>query len=86
MAASLLAAVDLSELVVETLSAYEALAVELANDSERLAGIRARLLDKRATSALFDPQAMARKLEAAYVEMYERHHASNEPADFHVAV
>ncbi|WP_137861276.1 MULTISPECIES: hypothetical protein [unclassified Sphingomonas] len=85
VAASLLMAMDAAELIVSNLDEYEEQAIALAHDPGRLERIRARLLANRAPSQLFDPAAMARKLEAAYAAMYERHHAGEAPADFHVA-
>ncbi|WP_163579964.1 O-linked N-acetylglucosamine transferase family protein, partial [Klebsiella pneumoniae] len=74
VAASLLMAMDAAELIVSNLDEYEEQAIALAHDPGRLERIRARLLANRAPSQLFDPAAMARKLEAAYAAMYERHH------------
>jgi predicted O-linked N-acetylglucosamine transferase (SPINDLY family) len=67
VAASLLHAARLPELITETPQAYEALALELARDPARLKGYRDRLA-KRDTP-LFDTTAFARKIEAAYTEM-----------------
>ena len=44
MAASLLRAIQLPELIVQTPSQYEELAVEMANDTRRLRDIRRRLV------------------------------------------
>lgn len=85
VAASLLTALDLGELVAEDLGEYEARAVGLARDPAQLAALRTRLIENRARSTLFDPRAMARKLEAAYAAMYERHHAGEVPGDIRVA-
>lgn len=86
VAASLLAAMGLPELVANDSADYAARAVALARDPARLAALRARLIENRPGSALFDPQAMARKLEAAYAAMYARHHAGDAPEDFRVVV
>lgn len=83
--ASLLTAVGLQELIVETREQYEDLAVELASSPERLAGIRAKLARNLSTAALFDTAASARHLEAAYAAMYDRHHAGSPPEHIHVA-
>lgn len=86
VAASLLMAMEAPELIAPDLAEYEERAIALARDPARLAEIRARLLANRGPSQLFDPVAMARKLEAAYAAMYERHHAGEAPADFNVPV
>jgi predicted O-linked N-acetylglucosamine transferase (SPINDLY family) len=74
VAASLLMALDLPELVTPDQAAYEALAVELALQPQRLALIKQRLLAQRETSPLFDTPRYARELEALYLRMHERHH------------
>ncbi len=69
VAASLVMAMDLPELVAPDLSAYETLAVTLAKDPARLEALRQKLIRNRATSPLFDTDLFARNLEAAYFEM-----------------
>jgi len=68
--ASLLHALGLAdELLVQDASAYEARAIELARDPARLAQLRRRLAQARATAPLFDTPAFARALEQAYEAM-----------------
>jgi protein O-GlcNAc transferase len=69
VAASLLNAVGLPELVAPTWQDYEALAVTLARDPERLASIRKRLDDNRAHAPLFDTEGFARDIEAIYEKL-----------------
>jgi predicted O-linked N-acetylglucosamine transferase (SPINDLY family) len=71
VAASLLKAAGVPELVTEGLEAYEALALRLAREPALLTSFRARLEQNRATSALFDVERFRRNLEAAYVRMWE---------------
>jgi predicted O-linked N-acetylglucosamine transferase (SPINDLY family) len=75
VAASLLTAIGLPELIVASAEEYEELAVELAMAPQRLAGIKLKLAENRVTAPLFDTVRYARSLEAAYVLMYERFHA-----------
>ena len=82
VAASLLNAVSLSELVTRSLDEYEALALSLANEPERLRALKARLTAGRENAALFDTVGYARNLEAAYVKMWERHLNGEPPASF----
>ena len=84
VAASLLHAVGLPELVVETPEKYEALAIQLANDPVRLGEIRARLARNRLAASLFDTRRFARTIETAYTEMHRRHLAGAAPD--HLAV
>ena len=85
VAASLLYAAGLPELVTESLADYEALALRLARNPEALAAIKSRLAQDRDTMALFDALQFARHLEAAYVAMHKRHQRSLPPAGFTVA-
>lgn len=69
LAGSQLHAIGLPELIASDLAGYEALAVALATEHARLAGIRERLRANRATHALFDHARYCRNLEAAYTGM-----------------
>ncbi len=79
--ASVLRAAGLPELIASTPQQYEQLAVELASDPRRMAGIRAKLADGLRTAPLFDTAASARHLETAYARMYDRYHAGLPPED-----
>ena len=69
VAASLLNAVGLPELTVTALDAYEALAIELATQPEKLALIKGKLAANRLTTPLFDTGLSTRHLEAAFAAM-----------------
>jgi protein O-GlcNAc transferase len=84
VAASLLQAIGLPELITGTPEAYENLAIELAENLLKLAEIRRRLADNRLTSPLFDTRRFTRHIEAAYTTAHERHLAGL-PSD-HVRV
>jgi len=79
VAASLLHAVGLPELVAADLAAYESLAVELARHPQRLATLRAKLAANRATEPLFDTGRFARDIEALFTAMVERQRAGLPP-------
>ncbi len=72
MAASLLGAVGLAELVTSSAADYEAMAVALARDTARLAGLKDHLEKNRDTVLLFDSTRTTRHLEAAYTNMITR--------------
>jgi protein O-GlcNAc transferase len=72
VAASLLEAIGLPDLITHTAEEYEDLACQLATDPARLAAVRQRLLANRATSTLFDTAAFTRNMEAAYRRMVGR--------------
>ncbi len=84
VAGSLLNAIGLAELITATVEQYEALAVELAGDPQRLAAIRARLADNRLRAPLFDTQLFTRHIEQAYTRMYQRQQHGLPPDHFFV--
>jgi len=73
VAASLLTAVGLPELVTPDLAAYEALALQLATDAGRLAMLRQKLQAQRDSAPLFDTPRFTAHLEKAYLQMVERY-------------
>ncbi|HEY1876944.1 MAG TPA: hypothetical protein VGG66_05715, partial [Rhizomicrobium sp.] len=72
VAASLLHAVGLPELIAPTPEAYEEMAVALARDPERLGVLKARLAANRAIAPLFDTPRFARDIEAIYEKLAQR--------------
>jgi protein O-GlcNAc transferase len=84
VAASLLKAVGLPELITTSLEEYEALALRLARDPAFLAGIKEKLLRNRDTYPLFDTARFTRHLEAAYTTMWQRSQRGEPPAAFAV--
>ncbi len=80
VAASLLRAVGLAELVAADPDGYEALALSLARDGSRLAGLRHHLEQVRHTAPLFDTPRFTAHLEDAYMMMWGRHLAGLPPA------
>jgi predicted O-linked N-acetylglucosamine transferase (SPINDLY family) len=72
-AASLLTAIGVPELITSTQQQYEQLAIELASNPQRLAGIRTKIQNNRLTSSLFDTPRFARNLEAAYTAIHDRY-------------
>ena len=79
VAASLLSAIGLPELVSPDLAGYEALALALAQAPERVAALRTRLAANRATEPLFDTGRFARDIEALYTLMIERQRSGVPP-------
>ncbi|WP_419318843.1 tetratricopeptide repeat protein [Caulobacter sp. ErkDOM-E] len=85
VAASLLTALELPELVTERLEAYEALALDLARDPERLAALRDKLSTLIKTTPLFDTDLSRNHIEAAFIGAWERYQRGEPPAAFDVA-
>ena len=84
VAASLLNAIHMPELVTTSPEAYEALAIELASNPGTLAEIRRKLARNRLTTPLFDTPLFARHIDTAYRTMYERHQAGLPAEHIHV--
>lgn len=84
VAASLLNAVGLPELITESLTDYEALALKLAKSPDLLSGIRARLSRNRSECPLFDTKRFCSHMESAYTLMWERSQRGEAPASFAV--
>jgi predicted O-linked N-acetylglucosamine transferase (SPINDLY family) len=85
MAASLLHAAGLPELVMDSAEAYEELAVRLANDPEHLLHLRQELADRRLVSRLFDSDGFVRDLETGFERMHAIQSEGLPPQDIHVA-
>jgi len=84
VAASLLYAAGLPELVTSDLVEYEALALRLATDAELLRGFRHRLEQNRSTHPLFDTDRFRRHIESAYTTMWEIQQRGESPRSFSV--
>jgi protein O-GlcNAc transferase len=84
VAGSLLTALGMPELIAWTLEEYEALALELAQDPNRLAELEAKLARNREIFPLFDADRYRRHLESAYETMWARYRRGEKPAGFAV--
>jgi protein O-GlcNAc transferase len=84
VAASLLRAIGLPELVTTSLEDYQSLALKLAADPPFLQAIKAKLARNREAYPLFDTAQFARHIEAAYVRMWERYQRREAPQAFDV--
>ena len=82
VAASVVTAAGLADLVCADLRSYREFAVSIAQDKARLARLRQRVDLARGASALFDTEGYTRLLEAAYFTMYDIWRAGDAPADF----
>ena len=84
VAAGLLAAAGLPELVAKTAEQYESLALEIAGNPDKLAALRQKLAVNRATCPLFNTSLSARHLETAYNMMWQRYCAGLPPDHIYV--
>jgi predicted O-linked N-acetylglucosamine transferase (SPINDLY family) len=85
VAASLLNAIGLGELIATTARQYEEIAIELAINPEKLAAIKTKLANNRLSTPLFDTQLFTRHIENAYESMYERHRTRMPPDHIYVS-
>ena len=72
VAASLLTALEMPELIAESQADFEKLALRLALEPETLAALRRKLAGKRFSAPLFDTARTARAVEAAYRIMLDK--------------
>jgi protein O-GlcNAc transferase len=84
VAASLLTAVGMRELIAPSLEEYERIALALARDPQQLIALRQKLADNRDASALFDPVKLTGNIEAAYARMWQTWLSGQKPAAFSV--
>jgi predicted O-linked N-acetylglucosamine transferase (SPINDLY family) len=84
VAASLLHAVGLPELVTHSLADYEAAALRLATDASFLGAIRRKLRQNRRTHPLFDTDRFRRHIESAYTKMWDIRQRGEAPQSFSV--
>jgi predicted O-linked N-acetylglucosamine transferase (SPINDLY family) len=85
VAASLLHAIGLPELVTESEAVFEAEAVRLARDPAALAAVKHKLAANRLTTPLFDTMRWTRHVEDAYAQMHARNQRGEAPAPLSVA-
>jgi len=84
VAASVLEAAGMPELITSSLAEYESLALALVRDKDRLSSLRQRLEQNRRTSPLFNTDAYRLGLESAYRTMWELHEKGEGPRNFAV--
>ncbi|MBT8586833.1 tetratricopeptide repeat protein [Polynucleobacter paneuropaeus] len=84
VAASLLNAVGLEELVTTSDEDYQKIAIELAINSQKLASLKERLAINKFNKPLFNTNLSREKIEEAYLEMYSRYRQGLMPSSFDV--
>ena len=85
VAASLLNAVGLPEMVTKSEAGFELRACALARTPEVLTALKQKLAHDRTTQPLFDTPRFTRYLETAYKMMWERAQSGHSPDSFTVA-
>ena len=84
MAASVINAVNLPELITSSQKEYESLAIELAMHPETLKSIKEKLIKNLPTAPLYDTPLFTRHLETAYLTMYDRYQQGLDPDHIYV--
>jgi len=85
VAASLLRAVGLPQLITDSLDQYEAMALRIAREPATLAALKDAVARNRTSFPLFDTPRYTRHIEAAYIGMWERYQRGEPPQSFAAA-
>lgn len=81
---SMLTALGLETLIAQDLDEYQALALELAADRDKLGRLKDSLAENAKTTSLFDTQATVRVLEQAYKAIWENFASGAEPQSIRI--
>jgi predicted O-linked N-acetylglucosamine transferase (SPINDLY family) len=84
VAASLLNAVNLPELITTTQAQYESLAIDLALHPEKLKALKDKLANNLPTAPLYNTPLFTKHLESAYLSMYDRYQKGLAPEHIYV--
>jgi predicted O-linked N-acetylglucosamine transferase (SPINDLY family) len=84
VSSSILTAIELPELIAQSLEEYESLAIDLVHNSGKLHMIREKIAKNRLVEPLFDTPRFTRSLEKAYKEMREIFVAGGRPRQIDV--
>ncbi len=84
VAASLLHAIGLPELITHNHEAYEALALKLATQPEVINAIKQKLAENRLTQPLFNTTLFTQEIESAYQQIWQRQQDGLNP--FHLVI
>jgi len=84
VAASLLNAIGLPELVTHSQEEYETLAIKLGNNPEQNNLIKDKLQANRLTTPLFDTDLLAKHIESAFTQIYERYQNDEPPETLYI--
>ena len=85
VAASILTAVGLPELITETDEDYERLILELATNAPRLSAIKAKLATNRLKAPLFDTRLYTQHFEVGLVKAYDLYFTNQKARDIWVS-
>jgi predicted O-linked N-acetylglucosamine transferase (SPINDLY family) len=86
VAASVLGAMGMPELVMESMGEYEALAIHLAQNRDAARDLKQKLARNRLDSPLFDTDLFRQNIETAYCAMWDAWTRGETPKNFAVGV
>jgi predicted O-linked N-acetylglucosamine transferase (SPINDLY family) len=84
VAASLLNALGLPELITDNEKDYEYLALELASNPEKLTKIKNKLIMNRMSKPLFNTEIYTKHLENGYQQVYQNYIEGNKPKTINI--
>ena len=84
VAASLLNAINLTDLITFTREDYESKAIEIANNPLLINDLKERLRINRATTPLFNTKLFTKNIEAAYYKIHELHSNNLYPENIYI--
>ena len=84
MAASVISAINLPELITATPKEYESVAIELATNPDKFKLIKSKLKENIKTTPLYDTVKFTASLESVYEVMYQRYHNGLEPDHIYI--
>lgn len=84
VSASVLKAIELPELITESLEEYEKLATRIAKSKSELANTKQKLSNNIKTTALFDSNKFTKNIEKAYKQIYKRSKSNKKPTDIYI--
>ena len=86
MAASLLSAANMKDLITNTPDEYEKLALDLAINPKKLRDVKERLQNNAKTTSIFDTNLYTLHLEQGYQQAYDNYYSDNIPQNIEVKV
>jgi len=84
VAASLLSALGLSELITNTEEEYENLAISLACEPNKLVDLKNKIRLNAKLKPLFKTEMLASQIESAYVQIFNRKKLNLPPDNIHI--
>jgi predicted O-linked N-acetylglucosamine transferase (SPINDLY family) len=79
VAASLLNAIEMPELITSSIQEYEELAIALGNDQHRVQALKQKLENNKLTTPLFDSSLFTKDIENLYVKMSQLAQSQMDP-------